>query len=229
MPPQCGRHTIGEGERSPAARTSSRRGSDRTGDQLSDSFFARHQSAHERATTGLERLARNEHDGSDRERFAERNSAPHRRGRGGTRIRTDGAETDCATDRAPDASSTTARRFAGYAHYARYTRTDADRDPRAHRCSDAGAITLADTDTSTVSNGQPNAVTVAIADPHTHTHTHANADADADIDPPDPAAFADTDDQDSVTHVAHRRKRTLGRILRSSSVGRSQKGVAGCG
>src|SRR5438477_2832726 len=148
--------------RSPAARTSSRRGSDRTGDQLSDSFFARHQSAHERATTGLERLARNEHDGSDRERFAERNSGPHRRGRGGTRVRTGGAEADCATDRAPDTSSTAARRFAGYA---RYARSDANRSPRAHHGSDAGALTLADADAFGVSDGQLNAVTVAIADP----------------------------------------------------------------
>ena len=179
------------GERSPAARTSSRRGSDRTGDQLSDSFFARHQSAHERATTGLERLARNEHDGSDRERFAERNSGPHRRGRGGTRVRTGGAEADCATDRAPDASSTTARRFAGYA------RTDADRDPRAHRCSDAGAITLADADAFGVSDGQLNAVTVAIADPD--LNTDADADTDRNVDPSDLAAPADADNSDSVT------------------------------
>src|SRR5438477_5896750 len=184
-------------ERSPAARTSSRRGSDRTGDQLSDSFFARHQSAHERATTGLERLARNEHDGSDRERFADRNSAPHRRGRGGTRVRTGGAEADCATDRAPDASSTSARRFAGYA---RYARTDADRDAHAHRGSDAGALTLADADAFTVSNGQPNAV--AITDPD----TDADADADGNVDPPDPAAPADADYQDSVTGVTRRRK-----------------------
>ena len=208
--------------RSPAARTSSRRGSDRTGDQLSDPLLARHQSAHECTTTGLERLASDEHDDSDRERFAERNSAPHRRGRGGTCVRTGGAEADCATDRAPDASSTAARRFAGYA---RYARTDADRDAHAHRGSDAGALTLADADAFTVSNGQPNAV--AITDPD--TDADADADADGNVDPPDPAAPADADYQDSVTGVTRRRKRTLGRILRSSSVRRSQKGVAGCG